>query len=138
MNKYLLIIIIFICIYSLSIAQELELNKISEFAVGGVYHSKENLKVEFPYLYITSNYGFEIYEIYGDGCIELLSRLPLYGWTLYLGVKDNYAYVNSIGLGYDPFTNYFCQIDITDKENPEIINEIFSYSEEASQPIRFY
>ena len=131
-------IIILLATYSFSIANDISLNKINEFAVAGIYHSKENLKIEFPYLYITSNYGFEIYEIYDDGSIELLSRLPLYGWTLYLGIKDSFAYVNSIGLDYDHFTNYLYQINITDKENPQIVNEIFSYSEEASQPIRFY
>ncbi|MBC8526133.1 MAG: T9SS type A sorting domain-containing protein, partial [Candidatus Cloacimonetes bacterium] len=68
----------------------------------------------------------------------LLSRLPLYGWTLYLGIKDNYAYINSKGSDYDPFTNCLYKIDITDKENPEIINEIFSYFEKAKDPIRFY
>ena len=143
MKKYFLFITLILCAYSGSIAQVLELNKIIDFAIGGRYDGIDNLKIEFPYLYITSGYGFEIYEMYENGNIELLSRVPLYGWSSYLGVKDNYAYVNSIGSDYigsdyDPFNNRLCQIDITDRENPEIINEIISDCETSNGGISFY
>ncbi len=127
--KYRIIYLIIILYLFISIcyADDITLNKKVEYQTGGVYFDKDQLGIKDQYLFATSIYGLETYEVEPNTPAQLISRLPLLGDARAIEIKDNYAYVQSIS--YYEWCTYIYKIDITDVCNPYIVKTIFNENE---------
>ncbi|MCK4339881.1 MAG: hypothetical protein KAW87_07855, partial [Candidatus Cloacimonetes bacterium] len=128
MKKYFLSFILFplFCLLATSLfANDFTIEKINEFAFAQCFNiSEETLIIEYPYLYALTSHGLEIYEIKYNISLERLSIVPI-TFPFFFKLKENFIYLaTSIYDIYDPFLPTLYQIDITDKENPFIYNEI--------------
>lgn len=119
-------LIVFFLLFSLSFsAQEFTIDKLNEFNIGQSYISELTMEIEDNYLYLMSTYGLEIFEILSDGTLELKSRLGL-TYTSRFRKAGDYVYIATLKSGFDPFPHKLYQIDVSDVDNPNIINVIES------------
>ncbi|MCK4357963.1 MAG: T9SS type A sorting domain-containing protein [Candidatus Cloacimonetes bacterium] len=129
MKKYLLFFIVFIlsCILTtLLFANYFTIEKINEFAFAQSFnYSEETIIIEYPYLYALTSHGLEIYEIQNNGQLQQLSILPITSPYRFV-LQNNFVYIiNAINYGeYSFYPLCLYQIDIIDKENPYIYNQI--------------
>ncbi len=123
--KKTLLQILLISIFSVYSAQDFTIEKINEFAFAQTFNTmEETLIIEYPYLYALTSHGLEIYEIIDNGSLERLSILPI-TFPRRFELKENFIYLTSaLSYMYDLFLPTLYQIDVTDKENPFICNEI--------------
>jgi len=129
MLKKISFITIFLLLFINCFAEEITLEKIVEYPTGGLYLDPDNLFVQDNYLFATSSYGLEIYEVESDTPAQLISRLPLRDAARVVEVKDNYAYVQAVSFP-EYHTNLY-QIDISDVNNPYIADSVFTDNEEG-------
>ena len=120
---------LFILLFNICFAQNPTLEKIVEYPTSGVYLEKDNLCVQDQYLFAASSYGLEIYEIEADTPAQLISRLPLRNDARVIEVKDNYAYVQAVSYFENHTTLY--KIDISDLQNPYVVDSVFTYDEDG-------
>jgi len=125
--KKTIFILFILTIFSYITAQEFEINKIGEIAYAQGSTDSESIQVINNYLYYSSGYGLEIYEINGDGSITKLSVLTIASSGSMI-IKDQYCFL--ISGGYDgpviiPGYNFMInKIDISDAYNPIIVDQI--------------
>ncbi len=120
--KKILIIILFLVVTHL-FSQEFNIVKTNEFAISQSYYPSDIVIEDDGYLYTLSSYGLEIYEIENNGELAILSRLPITA-DISISIKDNYAYISAGHTEYDSFCGKLYQINITDKENPYIEQQL--------------
>ncbi|MBS3742097.1 MAG: T9SS type A sorting domain-containing protein [Candidatus Cloacimonetes bacterium] len=130
MKKYIfLLVVLFIFIQINCFSSDVNFEKMGEYPTSGYYCEKDNQAAIYPYLYFANQYGLEIYELdASDDVVDLISRLPLYGDSRSINIKNNFAYVITISSSENYYQIY--QIDICNPEAPTIINEITFYGEE--------
>lgn len=129
MKKCFLSFILFSLFFLLStslFANDFTIEKINEFAFAQSFnYSEETIIIEYPYLYALTSHGLEIYEIQNNGQLQQLSILPITSPYRFV-LQDNFVYiVNAIHYGeYSFYPLCLYQVDISDKENPYIYNQI--------------
>jgi len=129
MKKVIILIFLINLIGLYCYANDLFLEKIVEYPTSGEYLGKDNQTVCGNYIYTANHYGLEIYELdASDDGVDLISRLPLYGDSRSINIKNNFAYIITISSSENYYQIY--QIDICNPEVPAIINEITFYNEE--------
>ena len=127
MKKNFLSFILFPLFYLLLttlFANDFTVDKINEFAFAQHFNRDDALKVEYPYLFALTSHGLEIYEIQDDLQLQQLSVLTITSPYRYV-INDNFIYIsNDTPFDYDLYSLCLYQVDITDKENPYIYNQI--------------
>lgn len=117
----------FLCIcFSINycLAEEFSLQKTAEHPTSGFYLEKDNIAVQESYVYITSNYGLDIYLENSNNDLILVTRLPLKNDTRAVEIKDNFAYVLSITSLSPSFTLY--KIDVSNPLFPLVTDSVFA------------
>ena len=133
MRKIITFILLIIVIRLFS--QEFDIIKTNEFAVAQSYWKDDCIIEENGYLYTLSSYGLEIYEIENNGELSILSRFPITA-DISFAIHNNYAYISAGHTIYDTFCGKLYQINIADKENPYIEQQLdFEYN---PYPVQIY
>ncbi len=129
-----LLIIVLLFTYFFSFANDFTIEKINTFAFAQNFNtSEESIIIEYPYLYALTSHGLEIYEIMNNAHLQQLAVLAIRS-PAYFVKKDNFIYITNHSVDiYDLFPICLYQVDITDKENPYIYNEI-----EFDETIRYF
>ncbi|MEA3475777.1 MAG: T9SS type A sorting domain-containing protein [Candidatus Cloacimonadota bacterium] len=129
-----LLIIVLLFTYFFSFANDFTIEKINTFAFAQNFNtSEESIIIEYPYLYALTSHGLEIYEIMNNAHLQQLAVLSIRSPDRFVK-KDNFIYITNLRNDiYDLFPICLYQVDITDKENPYIYNEI-----EFDETIRYF